>query len=311
MAQEQPVFRTESRLATVYFNVLQGNDFINDLTAADFILLEDGKPREISVFEGPMGTGTRNGVDIGILFDTSASVTDVGLLDPLEFQNDLLAPLSKVRLSVGEFNRILMRYFHPTRDAGQMERAFLRLGRSWSAVDFQLPAGAYSPPETIELEVASNRTYSPRGTTWLYEAIAAAARDIAAEPGGHALLLVVFSDGFGTTTSVPEDAAPICRDLGVTVFPVLLGGPGSRVQKQVDFMRLAELTGGVAFAPPQITLDVVRAILGALARAVRSEYAAGFVPAEPGAKPRRHAVEIRLRNTKVGKLMGGSRTIVH
>jgi len=35
------------------------------------------------------------------------------------------------------------------------------------------------------------------------------------------------------------------------------------------------------------------------------------VPDPPDTKPRRHKIGIRLRDAKVGKLMGGSRTIVH
>jgi hypothetical protein len=43
---------------------------------------------------------------------------------------------------------------------------------------------------------------------------------------------------------------------------------------------------------------------------VRTEYVVGFAPEASGA-PRRHKLEIRLREKDAGKVMGGTRTVVH
>ena len=53
LAQDQPVIRVQSRL--VQLNVVVRNKFgpIRDLTAADFTLLDQGKPRKIALFAAP------------------------------------------------------------------------------------------------------------------------------------------------------------------------------------------------------------------------------------------------------------------
>jgi len=72
----------------------------------------------------------------------------------------------------------------------------------------------------------------------------------------------------------------------VSAYPVVLGmhdtvvtihrefgPPETRVIQSAakNFARLGELTGGMAFAPPEIALDVVRDTLRALALAVRTQ----------------------------------------
>jgi hypothetical protein len=47
-----------------------------------------------------------------------------------------------------------------------------------------------------------------------------------------------------------------------------------------------------------------------MAAQVRSEYVVGFVP-ETSDAPRRHKLEIRLRGKDAGRVMGGTRTLVH
>jgi hypothetical protein len=43
---------------------------------------------------------------------------------------------------------------------------------------------------------------------------------------------------------------------------------------------------------------------------VRTEYVVGFVP-ETSDAPRKHRLEIRLREKGAGKVMGGTRTVMH
>ena len=49
--QDTPVFNAEARLSTVHFHVVQGKSYVGNLKPEDFVLLEDGAPRGITLFE--------------------------------------------------------------------------------------------------------------------------------------------------------------------------------------------------------------------------------------------------------------------
>ena len=323
-AQQTPVFRTESSLALVRFHVVQKNRYNTDLKPEDVILLEDGAPRKFTVFENAMA-GTRTvPVEMTLLFDTSGSVTGEGLLNPLAFKETLLDNLQGVRIAVYGFDCNMKRYSGPTRDYAQLQAAFDTLGTR----------GAKGEP--IELHLPPKRQAPPGGGTWLYEAVAAVSREAAGTPGDATRMVLVFSDGFPTTNSRPQDAAEIDRELGIPVYPVVLGHrrlvqqfdavqatamPATRpspalghltvLQNEIaDFASLGELTGGRSFDPPEITLSVMRSILNTMVALVRTEYVVGFMP-ETSEAPRKHKLEIRLRGKDAGKVMGGTRTVVH
>jgi VWFA-related protein len=323
-AQQTPVFRSESSLALVRFHVVQKNRYNTGLKPEDVILLEDGAPRKFTVFENATAGARTVPVEMTLLFDASGSVTDEGLLNPLVFKESLLDSLEGVRIAVYGFSTDMKRYCGPTRDYAQLQAAFAALGTHGGK------------GERIELQLPPKRQAEPGGATWLYEAVAAVSREAAATPGDTTRMVLVFSDGFPTTNSRPEDAASLDRELGIPIYPVVLGhqalmqriadaqarqqpsGPSSGrvsylVAKQneiADFASLGELTGGRSFDPPEITLSVTRSILGSMVALMRTEYVAGFVP-ETSDAPRKHKLEIRLREKAAGKVMGGTRTVVH
>jgi VWFA-related protein len=323
-AQETPVFRASSSLGLVRFHVVQKNHYNTDLKPEDVILLEDGAPRQFTVFENAMA-GTRTvPVEMTLLFDISGSVTGEGLLNPLTFKEALLDNLQRVRIAVYGFDRKMKRYSGPTRDYAQLQTAFDALGTR----------GAKG--ETIELHLPPKRQAPPGGATWLYEAVAEVSREAAGTPGDATRMVLVFSDGFPTTNSRPQDAAEVDRELGIPVYPVVLGhrrltqqfeaiqatrmpaerpspvlGHLTTLQNEIaDFASLGELTGGRSFDPPEITLSVMRSILNTMVALVRTEYVVGFAP-ETSEAPRQHKLEIRLRDKAAGKVMGGTRTVVH
>jgi hypothetical protein len=138
-------------------------------------------------------------------------------------------------------------------------------------------------------------------------------------------MLVVFSDGFPTTNTRPEDAAAVLSELGVTAYPVILGHAHVAARKadgqlgwpqmaelfMADFARLAELTEGRSFDPPEIDVTVVRQILGAMAAQALSEYVVGFAPEPSPGGARRHRLEVKLRSKDLGAVRGGVRTVMH
>lgn len=345
IAQAPPVFRSDTSLALVRFQVVHDNTYVQNLKPEDIQLLEDGKPRKFTVFENGRASGHTNPVDLVLLFDFSGSVLNAGLLNPLVFKSSVLDGLPNVRLAVYGFSDELRRYCTPTRDLTVIEAAFRSLG--------QRAAG-----ETIVLEALPKRS-ARRPGTWIYEAVIAAARDVTPKPDVHSrvtygapsgagdeaaipalstAMMLTFSDGLANNSSaVPEDAAAVAQELGIAVYPAVLGyrnlldqirqaggaGPGSdargnsrsmkldSLRNEVQrYTRLGPLTGGRAFDLPQISLDVMRQILDFMVGQIRHQYLVGFVP-EASPAPRSHKLEVRLMDKAQGTLIGGTRTVVH
>jgi hypothetical protein len=65
-----PTFRSQSDLVMVPFHVTRGDLYVQGLKAGDVVLLEDGHPRDFSIFEGP-DTQNRTPVELVLLFDTT------------------------------------------------------------------------------------------------------------------------------------------------------------------------------------------------------------------------------------------------
>jgi hypothetical protein len=126
-AQDPAVFRTQSSLATVRFHVVQHNRYVTALTPGDVVLLEDGVPRPFTWFENAQTARIEQPVELTLLFDTSGSVVDNGLLDPLVFKESLLDQLSNVRIAVYGFGRELTRFTPATREFAQLQTAFAAL----------------------------------------------------------------------------------------------------------------------------------------------------------------------------------------
>lgn len=313
-AQDPPAFHTDTSLALVRFQVVHNNTYVLNLKPEDVRLFEDGKPRPFTVFEDGRSTNRTAPVDLALLFDISGSVLDAGLLNPLVFKTTILDGLPNVRLAVYGFSDDLRRYTRPTRDMAAVEAAFHALGER-------------SKGETIDLKPLPKRSASRPGT-WIYEAVAAAVRDISPSPSDTALILI-FSDGLANNSSaVPEDAAAVAQELGVTVYPAVLGFKNilekieqatqsarrNNLEAQQNEVRrytqLGPLTGGRAFNLPQISLAVMQQILEFMVGQIRHQYLLGFVP-EPSSKPRTHKLEVRLVDKSQGTLMGGIRTLVH
>lgn len=329
--EELPVFRAETNLALVRFHVVRKGSYVDDLNPKDIVVLEDGKPRQFSLFEGGRLARRTIPADVALVFDISGSVTQAGLLDPLAFKSTILDGIAYAKLAVYAFDKNLLRFCRPTRDPAVLAGAFGRI------LNFR--RGAQPEPDVIPLQLPPKRKADPRGGTWLFEAVMGAARDAAASPGNATRMLLVFSDGFPTTDTRPEEGAAVPRDLGVPVYPVLLGhqryieearavqesgynregvlsqGARDRLARIEDkerqmeeFGRLGELTGGRSFDPRFINAEILRQILGAMVAQVRCEYVVGVTLA-PSARPTARKLEVKLRSKELGKVLGGVRIV--
>jgi len=245
----------------VPFNVVRGKYFALDVKPEDVALLDNGKPRGFTVFEGP-GTGRRPPLELVLLFDTTTLPPPESKIKVLwtpwdrqatyEFTEhwgdaESRAVLEKngadVRVSVYRYDHQLMqRLCRSTKDAQALASAIHRLPEPLSAEDaipLTLPPGRMTR-EAFLLKGGLKR--GPRDPflwpiSWTMEAIIAAARDSAGTPSHALRALVVFSEGwssdpvgippakhaysFATTTTL-QDAAEQANALGIAVYPVVL-----------------------------------------------------------------------------------------
>jgi hypothetical protein len=336
-----PTFQSQASLVLVPFNVVRDKAFVPDLASSDVVLLEDGRPRSFTVFEGP-ATGRRIPLELLLLFDTTAfppskpknlitSYWDREATYAFTKQWD--EAMSKaildhvgadIRVSVYHFdNKQLERLSRSTKDPQELVAAFRRLLAPISgsgAIPLALP------PNSQDLSGPRSPILGSRG--WLFESVIGTLKDAAAAPENAMRLLVVFSEGYEGTTTKPEDAADHATALGIPVFPVVLdwdlylpgnpralndtgAGTGLRpVHPPVDsFGSLGELTGGTSSYPSHITAEVIGGIIESVRNQGLTQYAVGFAPGT--GKPKEHRLEIRLKSKSIGKVSGGQRKTIY
>lgn len=252
-----PVFSSESRLVLLSFNVQRGQYFAPDLKPEDVTLLEDGRPRAFSVFEGP-GSGSRPPLELALLFDTTTlpppnSGVRVGVRTgqfgthwdreatygfaaqwtDAESRMILERTGADVRVSVYRYDhQQLQKLCGSTKEPRTLTNAIHRLPESIpanEAIRLKLPPGRF--------DFRSRRSAVPLITpaddlrpnalvgwplSWTLEAVIHTLRDSAVEPQTAMHVLVAFSERTGPTSTRVDDAAEVALSLNVPVYTVVL-----------------------------------------------------------------------------------------
>jgi VWFA-related protein len=331
---QRTTFQAQSNLVLVPFHASRGNNYVSGLKRSDIVLLEDGRPREFTILEGPGITESRTPLELVLLFDTTSK--GVGALwnvkSIYDFTNHWTEVMSQailekgkadVRASVYRLDYMQFeRLSQPTADPKEFLSAFQRL------------LTPISGNGAVTLELPPNRELDPKSEPpkpWPMEAAIAILNDLAAAPDRVLRTLVVFSEGVGGTTTAPEDVADQANALGIPIYPVMINyqklsnagqfrretpdapaGPWRSergLQWMADYGRLGKLTGGRSFAPYDMSAAEVRDILEAVKNEGLSQYVVGFAP-QPG-PPREHKLEIKLTSKPSPKLIGGKRKVTY
>jgi len=234
--ESSATFHSETELVLTTFNVIRGIYFAPDVKRDDVVLLEDGKPRDFTVFEGP--GGRRPPLELVLLFDTTTipppeskivvRMTHWDRKATYDFTNhwgdaESRAVLEKngadVRVSVYHFDhQQLQRLCPSTKDPQTLTSAIHRLPEP-------MPAN-----EGIALQVPKDRRAMPGfdskvlnwPLSWTLEAAIETLNDSNTAPANAIRALVVFSETTGPTTTQPQDAADAAVALGIRVYPVVL-----------------------------------------------------------------------------------------
>lgn len=254
-------FRTDTDL--VHFSVVvvdkQGIP-ITGLTAADFEIVERGKPQAVKFFAAG-DPATAPPLHIGFLLDTSGSMEE---------------DIRDVRTSAVKF----------LREMAEAEDITL--------VDFDTEVrvarfGAAEYPRLVE----RIRSRKPEGYTALYDAIGVYLDGAARQTGQK--ILVMFTDGGDTRSALNQgEVVELLRASDVTVYVVGYlehQGSGAMAQRQ-QLERFSALTGGLAFFPSSI--KEIDRMFDRVRREIEARYSLGYTSTDERTDGAWRRVEIRL-----------------
>ena len=232
------VFRSDSNLVLVPFNVERDGYFVLDVKRADVVLLQDGKPREFTVFEGP-GTGGRPPLELTLLFDaTSLPPPESKIQVKYTYWNrkatydftshwgdaESSAVLGKsgadVRVSAYRYDgKRLQRLCASTKNPQELTRAIRRLPEPMTDADST--ALSVHPGRQLFRQDFPNRVLR-WPLSWTQEAMIETMKQAASGSNNVVRTLAVFSETLGPTSTQPQDVADQAIQSGVAVFSVVL-----------------------------------------------------------------------------------------
>ena len=267
-APQVPVFSTELALVKVTVSVedRRGRP-VEGLSAADFILREDGRPCPITVYAGSDAPeGGRVSLALALLVDTSESM------------------LESLRLSRQAATHFL------THVPSAHEVLVVLFAQEAQVLRFD--AGR---PEELSASLASA---TAGGNTALRDTIASTLARLRS-PDGR-VVMVLLTDGEDTVSRTsPEQLARMLQGNPVTLYPVASRGgtEGAAADRQAyAFLeRLARLTGGRAF---RLTGEgALPAVFSAILDELRGQYVLGYAPprSQGGGGYRSIRVEVKGR----------------
>ena len=241
----------------------KGGLLVRGLKAADFQVLEDGRPQTIGAFaEGAPGDPLP--LHLGLLLDTSESMGD-----------DLSGASDAV-----------VRFINALDEA--VDATFVDF-------DTDIRVGRFSPSSYPTLfERIRGRKAS--GATALYDALGVYLESALRRDGQHVLLL--YTDGGDTTSSLTFGRLQKLLRLGnVIVYAIGYLEHQSRNDQLVQQMRVSQIareTGGEAFFPT--SQEEIHEIYAKILDEIGSRYTIGYVSANTAADGRFRKVEVRLTN---------------
>jgi Ca-activated chloride channel family protein len=260
MAQ-QGRFKGRIDLVNVPVMVLdrQGN-FIPNLSANDFEVYENGQKQDVSVFV--RGDADRDALNLrlGLLFDTSGSMSE------------------DIKLS----RSAAIKFLNTLNEAKDM-----------TLVDFDTEVRvAKYPQRDFPRMVERIRSRSPDGDTALYDALGVYL-DGASDDEGRKIL-VLYTDGGDTRSTISfGDLMTLIRASDVTVYSVgFLEHSRGRIEERSHLQQIAEATGGQAFFPT--TMKDIEASYDKVVAQIRAQYSLAYSSSNAKQDGAWRKVEIRV-----------------
>ena len=263
LVAQAPPFRSGVDLVNVGVMVFdkRGN-FVTNLTKDNFEVFEDGQKQTLSYFSRGETTGEAENLRLGLLFDTSGSMSD-----DIEFSRTAAVKFLK---GLHEAEDITLVNF-------DTEVRVARYGQN----DF---------PRLVE----RIRQRKPDGLTALYDAVGIYL-DGADELDGRKVL-VLYTDGGDTRSAVSfAETLEMLRTADVTVYVVGFlehQPPSIKAEQKMQLLQIADVTGGQAFFPA--STHALSDIYDAVAAQIRAQYSLGFSSNDTRNDGRWRHLQVRL-----------------
>ncbi len=249
-------------LVEIFATVLDNNGRpVEGLTAADFTLLDQGRPQPLARFEPVRDLP----LVIGITLDLSGSMQGA---------------LAEAKAAAAGFLETIVTPKDRAFAVGFAERPWLL-------------APLTPDPRAV---IAAFEELPAVGWTALHDAVVFSLHYFRGIAGRKAL--VILSDGDDTSSAVAaRDALEYARRSGVVIYTVGLDLPRGAVAIRAKLRELANETGGQAFFIAKAS--ELTAVYREIDRELRSQYLLAFSPATAGGETGYRKVEVRVRDGRL------------
>jgi Ca-activated chloride channel homolog len=259
-AQTQ-TFRTGIDLATFGVTVVdKKGEYLTDLNVEDFEVLEDGQKQALKYFAKGADLESGPEVHVGLLFDTSGSMSE------------------DIKLS----RSAAIKFLNTLSEAKDM-----------TLVDFdtEVRVAKYGQRDFPRM-VERIRGRTPDGETAMYDAMGVYL-DGASDDEGRKIL-VLYTDGGDTHSTISfGDVMTLIRASDVTVYSVgFLEHSRGRIEERAHLMQIAEATGGQAFFPT--TMKDIEASYDKVVAQIRAQYSLAYTSTNTKQDGAWRKVEIRV-----------------
>lgn len=259
--------RPEERAALVTV-VAEAGTPIRDLAAADFVVKEDGKKRDVV-----SAKLANDPLSVALLIDTSKSPVG-GARSPQDLRNAATAFVTTI---------------HAVNPDASIALMFCG-GSTVTRVDFTSKAS--------ELDTALSRLYpDQQSTAVLLEALRDAGKMLAARPAPRrAVVSVDFNSSESSSDRLVQDAADSVTNSGATFWAVSIRGSGSTSANREEVLnKMTKATGGRRFS--SVDSSGLGALLKNVAATLTSQYLVAFT--HPDGNPAKSTTFETVRGAKV------------
>jgi VWFA-related protein len=266
LSAQRPTFRAETEL--VHFGVTvvdrRGN-FIADLTAEDFEIVEEGQKQSLRIFARGDDGESAPEMHVGLLFDTSGSMGE------------------DIKLA----RSAAIKFLNTLKDAEDM-----------TLVDFdtEVRVAKYGQGDFPRM-VERIRSRKPDGWTALYDALGVYL-DGATEDDGRTIL-VLYTDGGDTRSTIGfSDVMTLVRASDVTVYAIgfLEHQPSSvKAEQRMRMQQITETTGGQAFFP--MSMKEIESAYDKILAQIRAQYSLGYASSNTKEDGKWRKVEIKVKRS--------------
>jgi VWFA-related protein len=248
-------------------------EHISDLSKDNFRVFEDGKLQTITHFASDDVP-----VTVGLVVDTSGSMRP-------KYADVVTAALVFIKASNPKDEMFVVNFGD-------------RVSRG-------LPDGVPFTDDIRQLRTALSWA-TPAGRTALYDAIVLSLQHLEKGKCDKKTLLLVSDGGDNNSTHGSEEAMRMVRESRATIYAIGIFDADDRDRNPELLRRLAQVSGGEAFFPAQLSgvMDICRQI----AHDIRARYAVGYVPVRSGERGSLRKIRVTASGPSGHKLVVHTRT---